>query len=149
MIYTHSSIEAFYAEDTRRRRSPERRFGRQWYAGGSTSVTHRVSYVDATGELYAIANSGADRNKVALLAQLQTSPCENCDAGVVDGEACVECGGSLLSRYLVEAALYGWQTAVGTPDSIAWLLERIATRGRGPTVFVDAAPPTREELGWR
>lgn len=48
------SIEAYYAADEDRRQSPEVDFGVMWVEGRTSWPQHRVSWVEATGEVYSI-----------------------------------------------------------------------------------------------
>jgi hypothetical protein len=128
------SSEAFYAARPERLRSPELDFGVQWIDGGSTFVRQRVSYVDATRELYAVTLNGPTRNAVELLAVFPLEPCDNCGGRGVftpehdgaTGSFCHRCGGTGNSRRLVETALLGWAEVCGTPGSLAWVRERVA-----------------------
>lgn len=51
----HADLEAFYATDERRRHSPEVDYGVWWTLPGQRWPYWRVSWVEATGEVYAVA----------------------------------------------------------------------------------------------
>jgi hypothetical protein len=93
---TFPTLEAFYSADERRRRSGELDFG-VWWRDGSTWPTYRVSWIEATGELYAIAQAGSRR---------------------------VEVLGHFGARGAVEAGLRGWANQCGGPNSLAWVRRR-------------------------
>lgn len=136
----YATIKDFYAEDERRAHSPELDFGVHWREGGSTawSETYRVSYVEATGELYAFSNV---RGEVELLATLELVPCAVCcEALGAVAVACLGCGGTGNSRGPVDAALEGWADVCGTPDSLAWVRERVAAPG---SIFAGPHLPSR------
>lgn len=95
---TFPSIEAFYAADERRRLSPEHDFG-CWWVEGPTWQRYRVSWVEATGEVYAI-RATAEPAPLELLA-------------VIPDEA------DLTAR------LRGWADVCGARDSLAWVRRRL------------------------
>lgn len=60
---TYPNIEAFYSEDEARRRSGESDYG-VWWTNEQRWPTWRVSYVQATGEVYAVQLQGMGRVEV-------------------------------------------------------------------------------------
>jgi hypothetical protein len=52
------SLAAFYEADPARARSGEADYGVHWQAGGQDWPRYRVSYVQATGEIYAVCQRG-------------------------------------------------------------------------------------------
>lgn len=99
---TFASIEAFYA-DRPERDSVQQDFGVRWWQGGATWPQHRVSWVEVTGEFYAVNLGGVhhpDGGRVELL-------------GVVEG------------RDAAEAALAGWAELDGYAAQLEWVRERL------------------------
>ena len=80
------SIGSFYAADPRRERSPEVDFGVMWRDGFAPWPFYRVSWIEATGEFYALTLSGRG-GTVELLGAVPTR--EEADK-VLDGWAYVE-----------------------------------------------------------
>lgn len=138
----YASVEAFYAADERRRRSPELDFGVGWRAA---DVVYRLTWVDATGELIAVQLTPAwsiqfhiledelERvhvprayaERVELLAEQH--PELIVAFAVIGGEpASVILLGVIRERMSVERLLDGWAAVCGEPDSLAWVLERVA-----------------------
>jgi hypothetical protein len=119
----------FLNDDPQRLRSPERDYGVFWRQGGSNWVTHRVSYVFATGEIYVVANAGPHVGRVELLGICPAEDCAECDgAGAASDPLdayCRACGGTGMSTEAVERALAGWDVHCGTPGSLEWLRERL------------------------
>jgi hypothetical protein len=112
-------IEEFYDADPRRRESEEIEFGREW--SDANGMRTEVSWVEATGELYAMAEPSepvfmdpvGDTRVPELPTELVT----------------VEILGVLTGRAEVDALLAGWEDAMGKgPDSLAWVRAKLATR---------------------
>lgn len=62
---TYPSLQAFYSEDPRRERSGEADYGVHWRSDqGWASPRWRVSYIQATGEVYALELGGRSRVEV-------------------------------------------------------------------------------------
>ena len=95
-----ADVEAFYAADERRRYSGEAAYGAHWRATGSREQW-RVSYVQATGEIYAV------RHATRIVLVLGTLP--------ADDEA-----GGLYYRTL-EDILDGWPARCGAPGGLQWV----------------------------
>jgi hypothetical protein len=108
-------IEEFYDADPRRRQSGEIEFGRDWSddAGGRAEV----SWVADTGELY--------------LMQEPIEPLYSDGVGDIEvqpvrmSDMTVEVLAVVASREAVDAMLDGWQQAMGTPNSVAWVRDRV------------------------
>lgn len=94
------SIDAFYAADPRRERSGEVDFGVMWRDGTQPWPHYRVSWVEATGEFYAVRLAG------------QRGSCP------------VELLGSAASREDADAVLSGW--AEHDVFDLAWVRGRLA-----------------------
>jgi hypothetical protein len=96
-------IDEFYEQDPRRQASDEIEFGREWTENG---LRYEVAWIADTGEVYAMAEPSG-RQKVST----QSVTVEV--LAVVDG------------RDAITAALVGWQEAMATPDSLAWVRGRV------------------------
>lgn len=113
------SVEAFYADDERRRRSPELDYGVWWRHRG---IVYRVTWVEATGELIAVQLS-------APRTQALVDPDKAWPVGIA------VIGGTAGSVYLLarldvprdelEQRLDGWADVCGGDGSLGWLLDRI------------------------
>lgn len=90
-------INEFYDQNPERRESEEIEFGFDWR--DSTGKRHQLVWVAATGELYTIADG--DPPGVELLGVVET-------------------------RSRLEDTLAGWQIAMDEPDSVTWVLDRLA-----------------------
>jgi hypothetical protein len=96
-------IEEFYEADPRRQASDEIEFGREWTEDGSL---FEVAWIADTGEVYAMAEPSG-RSKVTT------------EAVTVELLAVIE------DRQAVTAALAGWKDVMETPNSLAWVRERV------------------------
>lgn len=90
--------KAKFYEDERRARSREIDFG-VWWRDGSNLPTYRVSWIETTGEIYAI-EQGTKNAHVEIL-------------GVITNET------------EVESRLEGWTQACGRINSLSWVRRRI------------------------
>ena len=61
MLEDYANIEEFYSENEERRRSGEADYGVYWTAPGSTWPYWRVSYIQKTGEIYAVQLTAGGR----------------------------------------------------------------------------------------
>ena len=68
---TYEDLEAFYRAAPERRRSGEADYEAYWTEGGARWPRWRVSYVQATGEVYAVELGGPERSRVAVLGVVQ------------------------------------------------------------------------------
>jgi hypothetical protein len=100
---TYASLDTFYAAGGERRTlSLEHDFGVMWREGTRRRPRYRVSWIEATGELYALALSEFEhQRKVELL-------------GVVDTHA------------QVEQLLMGWEALSYGESTLEWVRERAA-----------------------
>ena len=103
----YPSVEAFYAADPRRRNSPEAYYGVWWREEGSAGPW-RVSYIQATGEVYAEERGGKGRVEV-----LGIIPPDNLTPGAI------------YYRTL-DHILHGWAYA----GHLSWVRERLAAATR-------------------
>ena len=112
-------LESFYSAGVNRRRSQEFDYGVHWRQGTDTSYRWRVSYIRATGEVYA-------RREYSLLVVL---------LGLVPpGEA----EGSPWYRTL-EPILDGWADRCGRPGGLEWVRDRLAMYAHGRATEVSSA----------
>jgi hypothetical protein len=102
---SYRDLDSFYREDPRRGRSRESDFG-VWHRG---RVSLRATWLEETGELYALTLTGARAGRVRLLAELPPSGHPN----------------QRRSDLIAEAALAGWAERSGRPRSYAWLERRL------------------------
>lgn len=92
----------FYGGREDRERSPELDFGVWWWEGAAPWGSQwRVSFVDATGELYAVESGGG-------------SPAERR----------LRILGRFRDRLHVELVLDGWAEVCGGPASLRWVEDR-------------------------
>lgn len=104
---TWATAEEYYTDGElgeRRVRSREVDYGVWWREGSGHGPWWRVSWVDATGELYAICGGPRDTEyygQVELLA-------------------------SGLSEPGIEEKLKGWGNVIGGPGSLGWVRARVA-----------------------
>ena len=113
---TYLSLGAFYLADPRRTHSRETDLGLWWRSATPGGPTFRAAWVEATGEVYVMQHAGTP------------------GGGRVD----VVASGRPLPEVL--DALDGWESVVGDPGSIAWLLDRLGRGSRAaPAEPVSAA----------
>jgi hypothetical protein len=106
-VFTYESLEVFYRSDERRRQSVEVDSG-VWWRESQPWPTYRVTWILATGELYAVA--------------------------AVPGRDRVELLGHFGARGAVEEALRGWADRCGELGSLGWVRRRARgiTRSAAP-----------------
>ena len=97
---TYPTLEAFYAEDTRRLNSRERDIGLHWRGG--RGVTFRAAWVEETGEIY-LFRHGAP----------------------MKGGGTVKLVHGRFSEFEMRRAMRGYRDVVGRRGSLAWFLERL------------------------
>ena len=112
------SLDHFYSEDPRRQRSRESDFGVQWREEAA-GPRFRVSWIEATGELYALRQEPS--HMVELLGRVPQS-------GHPDPSR---------SDLIVEAVLAGWEHRCGPPGSLGWARERIRAVEGEPLAPID------------
>lgn len=122
MTRVYDDTATFFADDPRRERSGEADFG-VWWREQAAFPVWRVSWVEETGEVYAICLHGggidAGRNAVAVAAGEPTGRVEVLGVIPADLDASVPYAH-------VEAALDGWADQCGKRDSLTWVRQRIA-----------------------
>ena len=100
---TYPNIEAFYSENEARRRSGEADYG-VWWHDGVRAEFWRVSYVQATGEVYAVNHH---HGWVEVLGIVEPDP-----------------EGSYYQT--LDRLLEGWSEHCGKLNSLAWVREKLA-----------------------
>ena len=114
----YPSLEAFYSEKGDRRRSPEADYGCWWVNDQGTGHC-RVSYVQATGEVYAVQLIYDEA--VEVLGVVPPDPDETVRRGF---------GRTMFPYYrTLDRILEGWSEHCGRPDGLAWVRERLAEAG--------------------
>ena len=112
-------LESFYGAGVNRMHSQEFDYGVHWRQGTDTSDRWRVSYVQATGEVY------ARREYSPLVVVL----------GVVPPD---EAKGVPYYRTL-ERILDGWEDRCGKPGGLEWVRDRLAMYAHGKAAEVSNA----------
>jgi hypothetical protein len=107
-------IEAFYAQDERRRQSVELEFGREWLDAGGRC---EVSWVEDTGELYLMREPAGNVVGDAFGDMVVQHVSEH--------ELGVEVLGVVMGREAIEGVMSGWEQAMPRPDGMAWLRDRV------------------------
>ena len=118
MMIKYKSIEDFYGSNHRRRTSGEADYGVHWRYQGANWPAWRVSYVQATGEVYAKEAEGRCSpvchkpfgGKVFVL-------------GIVPPDE-VEDHGTYYKT--LDEVLKGWDKVCGSDEGIEWVRDRIA-----------------------
>jgi hypothetical protein len=112
-------IEEFYDADPRRRESEEIEFGREW--SDASGMRTELSWVEATGELYAMAEPAGS---------VEMDPLGDTRVDDLPTEAVtVEILGTVATREEVDQLLSGWDAVMEKgPNSIQWVRDRLAAR---------------------
>jgi hypothetical protein len=125
-------IEEFYDENPARRASAEFEYGSDW--SDATGARWALSWVKATGELYVMTEAVepiiTDMFGDEHLQRMPTKLLTVLVLGVVD------------TRARLDQVLAGWSNAMATPESLAWVRDRIAhgaPTGQQDTVSLDIA----------
>jgi hypothetical protein len=118
-------IEDFYDEDERRRRSPELELGREWR--DRHGVRYELNWVEDTGELY-VMREPVPFETVDPFGGIHVAGSRGVDQTEVEGMT-VSVIGTVESREALEQAVQGWEKAMGGPDSVAWLVDRLREHG--------------------
>jgi hypothetical protein len=127
-------LEQFYNEDPRRRHSEELEFGREWSNEGGRC---EVSWVEATGELYAM---------VEPTAQYTADGVGGMHPGSMTAhDLVIEVLGVIPGRDAITHVMSGWEEAMTQPNSLGWVRERVANAasemGDSPAAPSDDMPP--------
>lgn len=117
------SLDAFYDDRPapERRYSPEADFGVHWRTDGRTWPQWRVSYVKATGEVYAVEQTGACRVRVLAVVP-PDDPADDPDPyhGVTRGRY----------YFTLDAILDGWADPDTSGHDLAWIEQRLTAAGK-------------------
>ena len=105
----YPSLEAFYSANEARRRSPEADYG-VWWRDDRRSGYCRVSYVRATGEVYAVHIGGQEQ--VEVLGVVPPDPDDRVQVGY---------GRGLTYYRTLDRILEGWTDHCGSMGGLAWL----------------------------
>ena len=108
-------IEDFYEADERRRRSEEVEMGTEWH--DADGARYELSWVADTGELYVMREPDV---------AMTTDPFGDVWPGSLrTGSVTVGVVGWIPDHHRLEQVLEGWPEAMGRPDSVSWLAERL------------------------
>jgi hypothetical protein len=118
----YANITAFYAANPARERSCEADFGTWWMEWTDWPVW-RVSWVSATGEIYAVRLDGGPRlDSPDALTATAGDPVGSVEVlGVIPADPDAE-----VPYEPVERLLAGWEDWCGELDSLLWVRERAA-----------------------
>jgi hypothetical protein len=126
-----NDIEAFYANDERRRASAEIELGQDWH--DANGVRYELSWIEDTGELYVMAEASPSGFVDPFGDQLDPFG-RWLGASVPTSSLVVRILGRVPSHDKVEQLLDGWEEAMGQPDSTQWIVDRLRAG--------DVEPPT-------
>ena len=118
-----NDIEAFYEADERRRASAEIELGQEWH--DSHGNRYELSWIEDTGELYVMTEPRASIGTVPQFDFWEASSLPVSSLTVV-------LLGQIGAREDVERILAGWEEAMGQPDSLTWIVDRLRAAGVGP-----------------
>jgi hypothetical protein len=118
-------IEEFYDADSRRRNSVEVEFGQDWR--DAHGVRYELSWIEDTGELYVMCEP-VPAEWATPFGGIHLRHAHSADEQEIEGMT-VAVVGTVPTREEVEQLLDGWQQAVESPDSVAWLVRRLRDRG--------------------
>jgi hypothetical protein len=118
-------IEEFYDADERRRSSVEVEFGQDWR--DAHGVRYELSWVEDTGELY-VMREPAPSGWATPFGGIHARGIHRTDEREIEGMR-VAVLATVTSQAEVEELLDGWQDAMGQPDGVGWLAERLRSRG--------------------
>lgn len=118
-------IEEFYDEDPRRRSSAEVELGRDWH--DAHGVRYELSWIEDTGELY-VMREPVPSGWATPFGGIHVSHAHSTDEQELAGMT-VAVLGVIPARESLDAALAGWEEAVGEANSIDWLAGRLRQAG--------------------
>jgi hypothetical protein len=110
-------IETFYEENEARRESAEFEIGDEWT--DQNGVQYELSWVEATGELYLMAEPDADIAEGDAFGDYWVVPEDVDDLTVV-------VIAQVNNHEHLQSLLAGWEEAMVAPNSLAWLAERFS-----------------------
>jgi hypothetical protein len=109
-------LEQFYDEDPRRRASEELEFGRDWTDEANNRC--EISWVEATGELYAMREPLVEYEADGLGGMYAPSPKVE--------QLWIDVIGIVSGREAIEAVMSGWENAMPGANSLEWVRVRVA-----------------------
>ena len=118
-------IEEFYDADERRRSSAELELGREWH--DHSGVRYELNWVEDTGELY-VMREPVPFETVDPFGGIHVAGSHGLDQTEVEGMT-VSIVGSVSERAALEQVLDGWEQAMAAPDGVAWLVDRLRSKG--------------------
>jgi hypothetical protein len=122
-------IEEFYDADERRRQSAEVEYGQDWR--DSAGTRYEISWIESTGELYAMREP-AEESVLDPFGDIYPT-------WLPKNGVTVRVLAHVPSRARLDAALEGWQEAMGVRDSTRWVAQRIRQAGFALEGASDAA----------
>lgn len=108
------NLDAFYDDNPERRRSGEADYGVMW-RGAKSWPLYRVSYVQATGEVYAVAQGGS--REVTILAVVPPDPDNRVETG--------DWGTGDTYYRTLDGLLDGWADRSVSRHSLTWIKSRL------------------------
>jgi len=115
-------IGEFYDADDRRRQSVEVELGTEWH--DSHGVRYELNWVEDTGELYVMREppppAWEDPFGDVYVRTDNRAPITGMTVVVI---------ASIETHDDLERILSGWQSAMETENSVAWLIDRLKTAG--------------------
>lgn len=115
-------IDQFYEADERRRQSIEVELGTEWR--DPHGVRYELNWVEATSELYVMREPPPpmweDPFGDIYVERGRRAPVTGMTVVVI---------AHVPTRERLEEVLDGWQQAMMTPDSVAWLADRLRSNG--------------------
>jgi hypothetical protein len=118
-------IEEFYSADERRRRSPELELGMDWR--DQHGVRYQLSWVEDTHELY-VVREPVPHEWEDPFGGVHFQGTHAVEEPTVEGMT-VDVIGTVESRDELDRILDGWEQAMGGPDGVAWLVDRLRSHG--------------------
>jgi hypothetical protein len=113
----YDSLRAFYDDRPERRASGEADYGVHWLVGGQHWPSWRVSYVQATGELYAVSLHGLDCPVVVLGVVPPDDPADDPNPGASRGRY----------YFTLDGILDGWADPDVSGHDLAWIVRKLAS----------------------
>jgi len=115
----YPTLSAFYSARPERRRSPEIDRGLDWRDGEPSRARWRVSYLQATREIYAVRMTGGIPGPVRLLGAIPVGP------GTVPRP-------DRYYRQALDQALEGWEDPAISGNDLAWVERQLAAARFAP-----------------
>ncbi len=118
-------IEDFYDADPRRRSSVEVELGQDWR--DAHGVRYELSWIEDTGELY-VMREPVPSGWATPFGGIHVYGAHSADEKELEAMS-VAVIAIVPTREEVEKLLDGWQQAMESPDSVAWVVHRLRERG--------------------